>query len=82
MNIPLPTKSKTNKKYEHLWKLTHHRRPQAPKWFSIFIPKANISRIFVGFGRIPIFGFRVITENHIFTTGAATSENMFFCDHE
>jgi len=35
-------------------------------------------RIFVGFGRIPILGLRVMIENHIFTIGAGTSGNMFF----
>ena len=38
--------------------------------------------ILVGFSRIPIFGLRVITENNIFMSGAATNGNMFFYDHE
>jgi len=37
---------------------------------------------FVGCGTITIFGSQVIIENHIYTSGAATSRNMFFFDHE
>jgi len=42
----------------------------------------KMERIFVGFGRIPIFCSQVMIENHIFTSGAARSGNTFFYDHE